>query len=113
MRRQHHACVFITSWASSGFETTMVETSPSRRCIKGPCLLAMSLNARWGKEPTNWCMFPIIGSFHGPGGRFKVEWLVLDLFPSYFHYHENKEQEGEQEWEGDQGMEFHEDSRLD
>ncbi len=33
--------------------------------------------------------------------------------PSYFHYHENKEQEGEQDWEGDQGMEFHEESRLD
>lgn len=27
-------------------------------------------------------MFPTTGSFHGPGGRFKIEWLVLDLFHS-------------------------------
>ena len=40
----------------------------------------MSLNAGWGREPTDWCMFPIIGSFPGPGGRFKFEWLVFDLF---------------------------------
>ena len=30
----------------------------------------------------------------------------------YFHYHENKEQENEDDWEGE-GVEFHEENRLD
>lgn len=67
--------VFITSLAHSAEVTTMKETSPSCRCIKGPYILATSLNFRCGVEVTaRWGMFPIMGSFHGPGGsRFVVE----------------------------------------
>ncbi|CAK9166889.1 unnamed protein product [Ilex paraguariensis] len=72
--------VFITSFAVSGEETTMVETSPSCRCIRGPCFLAKSLRPRKGREPANWCKFPMKGSFHGPGGRFETELLDFDPF---------------------------------
>lgn len=79
--------VFITSLATSGDETTMEETSPSLKCIRGPCFLAKSLSPRWDREPdkTRWCMFPMIGSFHGPGGNFDGvdEFLVLVLFDMF------------------------------
>ena len=65
--------VFNTSLAYSGDETTMVETSPSFRCIKGPYFADKSLSRQWGREPTMLSMFPMIGSFHGPGGKFGVE----------------------------------------
>ncbi len=38
--------------------------------------------------------------------------MVSFGFLPYFHYHENKEQESEEDWEGEH-MEFHEESRLD
>jgi hypothetical protein len=83
--------VFITSLASSGDETTMVETSPSRMCISGPCFLAKSLNARWGREPIKWCMLPMIGSFDGPG---------VDLKLLSFQDHHEEQEGDQQDWEG-------------
>ena len=41
--------VLITPLAVSGEETIMVETSPSCKSIKGPCFLAKSLRAWWGR----------------------------------------------------------------
>ncbi|CAL5405847.1 unnamed protein product [Camellia sinensis] len=68
--------VFITCSAVSGEETTMVETSPRRRCIKGPCFLAKFVKVWWvSDELISWCMFPMRGSCHGPGGSFEVERL--------------------------------------
>ena len=73
------SCVFIISLATSGDETTMVGTCPSRRCINGPWILAKSLSARCGRELASWCRFPIMGSFQGPGGSFEVWFMVLSL----------------------------------
>lgn len=41
-------------------------------------------------------MFPMRGSFHGPGGSFGAEFLALDLF-TFFHYNKHKEVEGKEE----------------
>jgi hypothetical protein len=77
MQRWNHGFSSPLWQALEMIETTMVETSPSRMCISGPCFLAKSLNARWGREPIKWCMLPMIGSLDGPGGRFEVERLVF------------------------------------
>uniref|UniRef100_R7W4C9 Uncharacterized protein n=1 Tax=Aegilops tauschii TaxID=37682 RepID=R7W4C9_AEGTA len=61
--------VFITSRAASRDETTSVGTSPSQSSMTGhPCRRARSRMARCGSAPTMWCMLPITGSVHGPGG---------------------------------------------
>jgi len=49
--------------------------SPSFRCIKGPYFLARSLNFRCGVDVTRWGMFPMLGSFHGPGGMLELTWF--------------------------------------
>lgn len=71
--------VFSTSLAVSGDENTMVETSPIFKCIKGPYFLDKSLRVLCGKGPPSWCMFPMMGSFHGPGGNFGPETCALGL----------------------------------
>ena len=50
-----------------------VETSPSLRCMRGPYFRERSRRVWCGNGPTKLCMFPIIGSFLGPGGRFGDE----------------------------------------
>lgn len=47
----------------------MVGTWPSFRYMSAPCLVDKSLRAMCGRQPNRRCMFPINGSFHGPGGR--------------------------------------------
>jgi hypothetical protein len=52
-----------------------------------------SLNARCGGEPDEkLCMFPKMGSFHGPGGRLK-EWWLLNLFPIFTTININSKKE--------------------
>lgn len=69
--------VFKTSCASLGADTTTVGTCPSCKYMIGPYFLAKLLRTRCGPSgPLRWCMFPSIGSFGGPGGKFFV---VLDL----------------------------------
>ena len=46
-------------------------------------MLAKSLNFRCGVDVTRWGIFPIIGSFHGPGGIFGVVSLFLRFFPIF------------------------------
>ncbi|KAK7407754.1 hypothetical protein VNO78_09807 [Psophocarpus tetragonolobus] len=71
---------FIISLAYCGEETMIVKTSPSCKCIKGPYILAKSRNFLCGVEVKRWCMFPIIGSFHGPGGIFGDDSVFLTFF---------------------------------
>ncbi|MED6218629.1 hypothetical protein PIB30_028327 [Stylosanthes scabra] len=65
---------FIISLATS--ETTNVGIFPSRRNMRGPCLLETSLKDRCGNVP-NWCRFPMKGSFGGDGGRLMLDLLLL------------------------------------
>ena len=44
--------------------------------------MAKSLSARCGKEPKSWWIFPSKGNFHGPGGSFESELMVLALLIS-------------------------------
>ncbi|MFS7931874.1 hypothetical protein Hanom_Chr04g00361181 [Helianthus anomalus] len=60
----------MISWANRGEDMTTVDTCPSRKCMMGPYFLAKFLRFRWGAILSSRCMFPIIGSFGGPGGRF-------------------------------------------
>ena len=62
--------VFMISLASRGVETTTVETWPSWRCMIGPYFLAKLRRTRWGVGLLSWWMFPMMGSFGGPGGKF-------------------------------------------
>ena len=64
--------VFITSRAASGEETTTVGTCPRRRSMTAPYLRASPRIAWCGSAPSRECMFPMTGSGHGPGGRFKA-----------------------------------------
>jgi hypothetical protein len=65
------SCVFITSRAASLDEITSVGTSPMRSSITGPWRRARSRIARCGSWPARWCMLPMNGSCHGPGGSRK------------------------------------------
>jgi hypothetical protein len=91
MQRWNHGFSSPLWQALEMIETTMVETSPSRMCISGPCFLAKSLNARWGREPIKWCMLPMIGSFDGPG---------VDLKLLSFQDHHEEQEGDQQDWEG-------------
>ncbi|KAK2978404.1 hypothetical protein RJ640_027467 [Escallonia rubra] len=51
----------------------------SFECMTGPYFLAKSLRPRCGNEPTRHNMFPMSGSFHGPGGSSRVALPALDL----------------------------------
>ena len=48
----------------------MAETWPSCMCMIGPYFLDKLRKAWWGSAPAIWWMFPMMGSFLGPGGRF-------------------------------------------
>ncbi|BAS77659.1 Os02g0217250 [Oryza sativa Japonica Group] len=62
------SCVLSTSRATSLDDTTTSGVSPSWSIISGPCTAARSLSARCASFPARWCMLPITGSLHGPGG---------------------------------------------
>lgn len=73
--------VAMTSFAIPGEEMTMVVTSPSWRCTRGPYFLARSWSLWCGRDPSKLCRFPMMGSFHGPGGKSVVtRALVLGFF---------------------------------
>jgi hypothetical protein len=57
-----------------GDDTTIVETSPSCMCMRGPCFLARSRRTWCGTSDdlAKLCKFPIRGNFHGPGGNFST-----------------------------------------
>ena len=75
--------VFIISLAYFGEEIMTVEISPSWRCIKGPYILAKSVNFQCGVDVTSRCTFPIIGRFHGPGGMFRDGLVFISFLPSF------------------------------
>lgn len=72
------SCVFSTSLAISGEDTTMVESAPSFMCMRGPYWCESFVRPWWGIAPS-WCKFPIRGSFGGPGGNLEFEGLVFVL----------------------------------
>lgn len=76
--------VLRTCLAVSGVEMTMKESSPNLTCMREPYLPARSRRTWCGAPPMNWCMFPMSGSFHGPGGRFRFEldWWLINLVRS-------------------------------
>jgi hypothetical protein len=62
--------VLMTSLAADANEATTTLSSPRRSSMSGaPSRRARSRMARCGNAPTKWCMLPMTGNRHGPGGR--------------------------------------------
>ena len=66
------SCARMISRAAHGDEANTTGTSPSLRYMSGASSRrARSAMARWTRlSPIRWCMLPITGSRHGPGGSY-------------------------------------------
>ncbi|GJN14074.1 hypothetical protein PR202_gb00852 [Eleusine coracana subsp. coracana] len=62
-------CVWSTSLASSGVETTTRLRTPMRRRKMSPKRFAMAIRLRWFRSSPTWSQLPTMGAPGGPGGR--------------------------------------------
>jgi len=87
LRKEHWV---LTRSLRHGFSSPLSRTQQKKpqewKLLQGEA--ASTVHVSWTALPRHdevekLCMFPKMGSCHGPGGRLKVRW-VLNLFPNFF-----------------------------